>query len=1001
MEIESREKVRKLLRELFQFDTQDLDFGIYRVMNFKRDAIEKFIEKDLLEAAEAEFREYAKVGLDDLQRDVERLNVEINRDFGAGTIDEQRRVVRHRDAPKVQQYLSKLKELESAQITQAQIDDVFNHIYEFFSRYYDRGDFLSKRRYGGREKYYVPYNGEETLLHWATADQYYVKTGEYFKRYSFKAGGWRVNFVLKEAEVDPNSVKGGNRYFLLNEGDILSLDEASRELDIHFVYRELTDDEEKRYGRGNIQDRITSEIADELFSKIGNKVILRELRNKPVIGDVTLFEQHVRRFVTRNTTDYFIHKNLKAFLEGELEFYLKNEVLDLDEIEQMDERNIRLNKAKIQAIRRIGNRIIDFLAQIEDFQKKLFEKKKFVLKTDYCITLECVPEDLYEEIGQNEQQVAEWKKLFRLDETTKNTLQSTAGKKTLDPKFLRSHKFLVLDTKFFSQDFKDRLLERFKDLDESVGGIMVKSENWQALNLLQERFRNDVKCIYIDPPYNTGSDEFIYKDNYQHSSWLSMMVDRLALGRTLLQEDGALFVSISDEETDRLQLTVDAVFGEHNHRNTIIVRRYDKNLNRQFMGSGLKSLNVGAEFILAYAKSDAHIFNPIIREASVQRMTSGYWKGFWNSADRPTMRYELLGVNPTYGQWKWEKEKAMEAVRDYQEYLKRYAKDMTLEDYWEKTGRAKKFIRRNPEGKGVNQGVEHWIPPAAGILRNTNWNDILASESLSYMGLSYDNPKSVQLIEQIMQFGADQNDLILDFFAGSGTTAHAVLNLNQEDSGQRKYILVEMAEYFDTVLIPRIEKIMYSREWKNGLPVSNEGRSHMFKYMYLEQYEDTLNNIVFRSLDKTVQETLDSFQDYFVRYMLDYETRDSPSRLVLEKFRTPFDYKIKIIKPEEKEEIVSVDLVETFNYLLGLSVEKLRVFKGGERTYRVVFGKKENDKIVVIWRNTKDLDLERDKRFVEEAILVGNKPNTIYINGDSYLENAQPIEPAFKRLMGA
>jgi len=135
--------------------------------------------------------------------------------------------------------------------------------------------------------------------------------------------------------------------------------------------------------------------------------------------------------------------------------------------------------------------------------------------------------------------------------------------------------------------------------------------------------------------------------------------------------------------------------------------------------------------------------------------------------------------------------------------------------------------------------------------------------------------------------------------------------------------------------------------------------------------------------------------------MLDYETRDSPCRLVLEKFQTPFDYKIKIIKPGEKEEIVNVDLVETFNYLLGLWVEKLRVFTDGERIYRVVFGKKNNDTVVVIWRNTKDLNLEQDKKFIEETILISNKPNTIYINGDSYVKDAQPIEPEFKRLMGA
>jgi len=834
MEIESREKVKKLLRELFQFDTQDLDFGIYRIMNFKRDAIERFIEKDLLEAAEAEFREYARVGLDDLQRDVERLKVEINRDFGAGTIDEQGRVVRHRDAPKVQQYLSKLKELESAQITQAQIDDVFNHIYEFFSRYYDKGDFLSKRRYGGREKYYVPYNGEETLLHWATADQYYVKTGEYFKRYSFKAGGWRVNFVLKEAEVDPNSVKGGSRYFLLNERDIFRLDEANGEVDIHFVYRELTDDEEKRYGRGDVQDKITSEIADELFSQIGNKVVLTELRKKAVIDDVTLLEQHVRRYVTRNTTDYFIHKNLKAFLERELEFYLKNEVLDLDEIEHMNERNIRLNKAKIRAVRGISNKIISFLAQIEDFQKKLFEKKKF-LETGYCLTLDMVPEEFYKEIGENERQVAEWKELFKLDEITKGTLQGTRGKKTLSADFLKSHKNLVLDTRFFNQEFKDGLLHAFENLDEEINGLMVKSENFQALNLLQEKYKEKMKCIYIDPPYNTGSDEFIYKDNYQHSSWLTMMENRLRLSKNLLGKESLLFSSIDNHEiSDYIKLQKN-IFGEQNLIEVIAVK------NKAGAGAKPKGFISVHEYVTCFTlnydninsievpPSDENIslYNKKDDKYSV-RGPYGTWALETTSMDeRPNLRFPIIHNGEEIWpqkQWLWSKEKVLKAQKD-NELVFNKKNDGT----W--SVRFKRYLR-DENGK-LRTATPTSFFDGPYTHEGTKEIDNLFGRRV------YTFPKPSNLIKKLMQSdingSEDKKSWLIDFFAGSGTTAHAVLNLNAEDGGNRKYILVEMANYFETVMKPRIQKRMFSKEWQDGVPASTEGTSHMFKYGYLEQ----------------------------------------------------------------------------------------------------------------------------------------------------------------------
>jgi adenine-specific DNA-methyltransferase len=134
--------------------------------------------------------------------------------------------------------------------------------------------------------------------------------------------------------------------------------------------------------------------------------------------------------------------------------------------------------------------------------------------------------------------------------------------------------------------------------------------------------------------------------------------------------------------------------------------------------------------------------------------------------------------------------------------------------------------------------------------------------------------------------------------------------------------------------------------------------------------------------------------------MLDYETRDSPTRLTTQKFQTPFTYKIKTINgTEEKEQ--TVDLVETFNYLLGLKVSKIRTFNDDQGLYHVVYGKRKNGNTVIIWRGTQNLDLEKDKNFIEEKILSGNNYDLIFVNGDSYVKNARPIEPEFKRLMGA
>ena len=164
------------------------------------------------------------------------------------------------------------------------------------------------------------------------------------------------------------------------------------------------------------------------------------------------------------------------------------------------------------------------------------------------MTLDRVPAEFYPEIAKNTAQIAEWKTLYGIGEPSGQATLSGKKGNVIDEEFLKTHPYLVLDTKFFPQEFKDRLLATFDDLDEATGGLMVKSENWQALNLLQERYREQVKCIYIDPPYNTGNDEFLYKDNYQHCSWLAMMGDRYIKGKNIVDRDGIYFIRIDDNE---------------------------------------------------------------------------------------------------------------------------------------------------------------------------------------------------------------------------------------------------------------------------------------------------------------------------------------------------------------------------------------------------------------------------------------------------------------------
>lgn len=358
---------------------------------------------------------------------------------------------------------------------------------------------------------------------------------------------------------------------------------------------------------------------------------------------------------------------------------------------------------------------------------------------------------------------------------------------------------------------------------ETTENLYIEGDNLEALKILQESYLGKVKMIYIDPPYNTGHD-FIYPDSFvmgddehkektnyfdeegninysrentineekYHSDWCSMIYSRLCIAQSLLAEDGVFCVSIDNNELDNIKKICDEVFGAGNYRNTILVRRRIKSLNSQFADNGLQSLNVGFEYILIYSKSLKFVMNPIrVKKENVS--SKGRWDVFWSNADRPTMRYELLGFTPETGQWRNSKERALVAVENYKRYEELYMESMSLEEYWKETG-ISDFIRRIPNGTGKNGGVQHWIAPNDTMLRTSNWLDIEVSQIKKEFDLPFDNPKNKDLIIELLKLNVSKNDIILDFFSGSATTAHAVMQLNAEDGGHRKFIMVQLPE---------------------------------------------------------------------------------------------------------------------------------------------------------------------------------------------------------------
>ncbi len=359
------------------------------------------------------------------------------------------------------------------------------------------------------------------------------------------------------------------------------------------------------------------------------------------------------------------------------------------------------------------------------------------------------------------------------------------------------------------------------DFDDTKN-LFVEGDNLDVLKILQTALLGRVKMIYIDPPYNTGND-FVYNDDFSerkteylkksnqssdtggrlvantesngrfHSDWLSMIYPRLKVAHRLLSDDGAIFISIDENEKDNLKRICDEIYGAENHRNTIIIRRRVKSLNSQFADDGLHSMNVGFEYVLIYAKSKNFRMNALRKEKQ-KAQSKGSWGGFWSNADRPTMRYEILGFAPITGQWRWSQQRALEAVVNYQVYLSDFEDKMSLEEYWRETGEKLEFLRRIENGTGKNGGVQHWEPPFSTELRSSDWTDIEVSQIRKDYELPFENPKNVNFIMELMRL-IDSNDFtVLDFFAGSATTADAVMRLNAEDGGTRKFIMIQIPE---------------------------------------------------------------------------------------------------------------------------------------------------------------------------------------------------------------
>lgn len=1066
-------KLVTLLRELFQLDQPDLDFGIYRIMHAKAGEVTQFLERDLLPQVKEAFAQYQSADSSELKKKLEQMIAQLT---DAGVDPE--------TAPKVRELREQLK---GAIDIGALENETYDHLYSFFRRYYSEGDFLAKRVYKPGV-YAIPYEGEEVTLHWANKDQYYIKTSEYLRDYAFRlkpeAGEgedpMRVHFKLVDAaEGEHGNVKAAEdkkRVFVLTKEDFVAL--ADGELELRFEYRPATLEDwpaDQRTGKKKppVQKELITLAEARILASAVVPATWREALAKPHIkadgeqAEYTRLEAHLNRYTARNTFDYFIHKDLGRFLRRELDFYIKNEVMHLADVESETAAKVEQYLSKIKVIRRIAGKIIDFLAQLENFQKKLWLKKKFVVGSDWLVAISQVPDALLPEVCANAAQLAEWKQLHSLHELPADVTRP-AYSEPLTPAFLRALPSLMLDTRHFDAAFTAGLLEVVGDLDDKADGLLVHSENFQALTLMQARYREQVQCIYIDPPYNTGNDGFPYKDSYQHSSWASMIADRIELAPSLMTKDAAFFASIDEVEQPNLKLIADDAFGAENRVADLVWAAGRKNDSRL--------VSVSHEYVLAYVRSREHLI-----------------------ANKTEWRQRKKGLEEIYAQYRRLKQAHGEDYAAMTAGLKEWYRALPDSDpskahkhyshvdargiyfpadiSWPGGGGPRYEVLHPVTGRPVRVPSRGWmtsdqekmcqwiaddrvhfgedensVPCIKSYLADREFqapysvfyqDGRAATKRLRHvMGVDdFGYPKDDGVISELIAMLPDVK-VCMDYFAGSGTTGHAIVNLNREDGRGRKFALVEMSGYFETILVPRLKKIGFTPEWRDGKPRRMSTNSEaergprLIKILRLESYEDTLNNLELSrstqqqaALDFAQAQGADSLrEDYLLRYQLDVETRGSASLLNIAAFSDPTAYKLLVKTPgSDESREVNVDLLETFNWLLGLTVQhiaaprhfaaeferdsegrlrikgRLRQDATGPWWFRTVTGTTpEGHKTLVIWRKLTG-DAEQDNLVLEtwfrdkQAFSVKDSEfDLIYVNGDNTLENLRLPDESWK-----
>lgn len=793
--------------------------------------------------------------------------------------------------------------------------EIYNKLFTFFDSYLNETGtpfFIDTPIY--KNIYAKIYsNSKDTNLFYKTQNLYYVKSDIIFESLTLSDSKGKYNFYFDASEFKQNSDNNKSKTFFKLHS--IGFDEN----DIKQITIKVSNQKDLFPKLSNIFKQNSNEFNEEFLKALdNNKIKINEEELKKIF----------RSYRKQNEIDFFIHKNAKAFLEEQFDLWMFNHLYKDSQIQQWNPNAIK----RMQEVRNIAYEIIYFIAKFEDELKAIWLKPKFAKNTEYVFSLDIIINkakdskkllDLIFKDKNFKNQIKEWKELNLIDENF-----------NISSLEIEKYKFIPIDTKHLSREVKFELLSSFENLEELLNGELIKSDNFQALNTIMPKYQGKIDLIYIDPPYNAPASEIIYKNNFKDSTWLSMMQNRLAIAKDFLSKRGILTCAIDENEQENLGLLLNDIFSEY-EKTCVSVEHNPKGIQ----GDNFSYSNEFAYFLIP---NNTQIQNEIIDLEYKELMKTGkeserntakncfypiYVKdsqiiGFGAVCDDDFHPNEKiidngnflevypLDSNDNERKWRYSRQ-SIEKVKDS---LKAFVTKNSITIKLGKTEKSFKTMWYGSKYSATEYGSK--------ILK-----DIIPNNEFDY-------PKSIHTVKDSIYLASKEDSIVLDFFGGSGTTAHAVLELNKEGSN-RKFVLVEMGEHFYSVIIPRIKKVAFSSEWKEGKLKENKQVNPIaiaFRYYELESYEEALANceyVLKIGNDKKINSIPYNIDDYynenidFYDGIIDYRK----SRKLIKKLNKSENKPITInMSAEYREEF---DIFQTIANLMNLKIKRLFLDKNG------------------------------------------------------------------------